>query len=215
MEGKEADQDDMESTLLALREQSKGKAKKPGVVYLATVPPYMKPQKLRNLLEVHGKILRLYLEPEDETVWKKRKKAGGNSKRKYTEGWIQFEKKKDAKKVALMLNGQQIGGKKRNFYYYDTWNLKYLSGFKWEHLTEKMLYESKTRQARLRAEIAKTKKTNDYFLERVTQAKALEEMENRRNKKRKNQNLASSENESTIDKDKRVRRQVYQHKPII
>jgi len=148
-------------------------------------------------------------------VWKKRKKAGGNSKRKYTEGWIQFEKKKDAKKVALMLNGQQIGGKKRNFYYYDTWNLKYLSGFKWEHLTEKMLYESKTRQARLRAEIAKTKKTNDYFLERVTQAKALEEMENRRNKKRKNQNLASSENESTIDKDKRVRRQVYQHKPII
>lgn len=30
------------------------------------------------------------------------------------------------------------GGKKRNFYHDDMWNIKYLKGFKWRHLTEKL-----------------------------------------------------------------------------
>merc|ERR1712107_311988 len=117
------------------------------------------------LLEEHGSVTKLYMAPEDESQRKRRKKTGGNGKQKYTEGWVQFADKKTAKVVAMKLNNQQLGGAKRNFYYYDTWNIKYLSGFKWEHLTEKMIYESKTRQARLRAEMTKTKRTNEYYLE--------------------------------------------------
>lgn len=30
------------------------------------------------------------------------------------------------------------------------WNLKYLSGFQWYHLTEKLNYDQKMRQARLK-----------------------------------------------------------------
>jgi ESF2/ABP1 family protein len=30
------------------------------------------------------------------------------------------------------------GGKKRNFYHDDMWNIKYLKGFQWRHLTEKL-----------------------------------------------------------------------------
>ena len=69
-------------------------------------------------------------------------KSGGNRNIKYVEGWVEFAKKKEAKTAALALNGQQIGGKKRNNKYReDIWNIKYLSGFKWFHLTEKLEYD--------------------------------------------------------------------------
>lgn len=40
--------------------------------------------------------------------------------------------------VALILNGAQMGGKRRSAYHYDLWNLKYLPKFKWDHLTEEI-----------------------------------------------------------------------------
>jgi hypothetical protein len=45
----------------------------------------------------------------------------------FTEGWVEFEDKSVAKSVALMLNGNQIGGKKRSAYYYDIWNIRWVS----------------------------------------------------------------------------------------
>ena len=52
----------------------------------------------------------------DPEIRKKRKKAGGNSKKSFTEGWVEFQDKKVAKLVALSLNNTPIGGKKRNYY---------------------------------------------------------------------------------------------------
>ena len=40
-----------------------------------------------------------------------------------------------ARMVALSLNGQKMINKKGSFYSEDIWNLKYLSKFKWHHLT--------------------------------------------------------------------------------
>lgn len=57
---------------------------------------------------------------------------------KYIEGWVEFVDKKIAKDVAEILNNQIVGGKKRNYYHDDIWNIKYLKGFKWTHLTEKL-----------------------------------------------------------------------------
>lgn len=37
--------------------------------------------------------------------------------------------------VVAMLNGQQMGGKRRSAYFYDLWCMKYLPKFKWDHLT--------------------------------------------------------------------------------
>ena len=39
----------------------------------------------------------------------------------FTEGWVEFEDKRVAKRVAEQLNGQPIGGKKRSAYYFDLW----------------------------------------------------------------------------------------------
>ena len=40
--------------------------------------------------------------------------------------------------VARMLNGQQMGGKRRSAYHYDLWCLKYLPKFQWDSLTEEI-----------------------------------------------------------------------------
>jgi hypothetical protein len=47
-----------------------------------------------------------------------------------------FHDKSIAKMVAQMLNAQVIGGKKGDRWRDDIWTMKYLSGFKWEMLSE-------------------------------------------------------------------------------
>lgn len=42
--------------------------KKSGVVYLSRIPPFMKPSKLRSLLEQYGTINRIFLAPEDSAA---------------------------------------------------------------------------------------------------------------------------------------------------
>ena len=73
----------------------------------------------------------------DPVVQQRRKKFGGNKRRNYTEGWVEFADKKVAKAVAVTLNNTPVGGKKRHYYHDDLWNIKYLSKFRWTHLTEK------------------------------------------------------------------------------
>lgn len=68
----------------------------------------------------------------------RRVKFKGNKKKNFTEGWVEFHDKRVAKTVALMLNNTPIGGKKRSYYHDDLWNIKYLSKFRWTHLTEKI-----------------------------------------------------------------------------
>lgn len=140
----------------------------------------MKPEKLRHLLGKYGDLNRIYLVPEDKALHKKRVAAGGNRRQKFTEGWIEFEDKKIAKRVAAMLNTTQIGGRKRDYYHDDIWNLKYLKGFKWDHLTEKIAYENRIRDQKLRMEIAQAKKENDAYLERVEQSKQFAKMDERK-----------------------------------
>ena len=109
---------------------------------MSRIPPYMSADYLRKQLSKRFEINRIYLEAEPEHVTNTRRKTGGNRKINYIEGWIEFERKKEAKLADLALNGQLFGGKKRhNAYHDDTWCIKYLSGFKWFHLTEKLAYD--------------------------------------------------------------------------
>lgn len=52
-----------------------------GVVYLSRIPPFMKPTKLRSLLEPYGAINRIFLTPEDPASHTRRVRNGGNKKR--------------------------------------------------------------------------------------------------------------------------------------
>lgn len=64
-------------------------------------------------------------------------KFGGSKKRNFTEGWVEFADKRVAKAIAMALNNFPIGGRKRNYYHDDIWNMKYLPRFRWSHLGEK------------------------------------------------------------------------------
>lgn len=56
------------------------------------------------------------------------------------------------------MNNTLIGGRKRNYYHDDMWNLKYLRKFKWDHLTEKVAYERRVRAQKLRLETMQAKR---------------------------------------------------------
>ncbi|POR33034.1 Pre-rRNA-processing protein ESF2 [Tolypocladium paradoxum] len=180
--------------------------KKSGVVYLSRIPPFMKPAKLRSLLEPYGTINRTFLAPEDPTAHARRVRAGGNKKRLYTEGWVEFVKKKDAKSVCELLNARIIGGKKRSYYHDDIWNLLYLKGFKWHHLTEQIAAENAERASRMRAEISKATKENKEFVRNVERAKMLDGMQ-AKSKKRK---AATGEDERAPTEGARTFKQVQQ-----
>ena len=159
--------------------------KKSGVVYLSRIPPFMKPIKLRSLLQPYGTINRIFLAPEDPAAHARRVRAGGNKKRSFTEGWVEFTRKRDAKAASELLNGRTIGGKKGSYYRDDLWNLLYLKGFKWHNLTEQIAAENAERTSRMRAEISKTTKENKDFVRNVERSKMLDGMEAKAKAKKK------------------------------
>ncbi|KAL7629742.1 RNA-binding ATPase activator esf2 [Parahypoxylon ruwenzoriense] len=158
--------------------------KKSGLVYLSRIPPFMKPAKLRSLLEPYGKINRIFLTPEDPQERSRRVRQGGNKKRCYTDGWVEFVNKKDAKKAVDLLNARTIGGKKNTYYRDDIWNLLYLKGFKWHNLTEQINSEMAERASRMRAEISKSTKENKEFVRNIEKAKMLDGMQAKATAKR-------------------------------
>lgn len=156
------------------------KLKKTGVVYLSSIPPYMKPSKLRQVLSRFGEIDRLFLKPEDHQVYRRRVKFGGNKKRSFVEGWAEFVDKNEAKLCAHTLNGNKFEGKKGSFYYDDIMNIKYLNGYKWSHLTEQMSKEHEVRQAKLAAELSQAQKFNKSFIRNIEQSKMVTNMQKKK-----------------------------------
>lgn len=148
-----------------------------GVVYLSRIPPYMKPIALRHLLRDYGELGRLYLAPEDPVATRRRVESGGNKKQRWTEGWVEFMDKKEAKAAAAMLNTKPMGNNKRGFYGSDLWCIKYLKGFKWHHLTEKIAYEGRIHASKMRAEMSAARKEADTYIARAEASKAIRKRE--------------------------------------
>lgn len=190
------------------------KADKRGVCYLSRIPPRMDPLKLRQILSQYGEIERIYLTPEDPAAHVHRKKAGGFRGQGFTEGWVEFTNKNVAKRVASMFNGEQVGGKKKSSFYYDLWNIKYLSKFKWDHLTEEIAYKNATREQKLALELSAAKKERDFYLAKVDQSRALSSIDERLKKKRKIQQEAGGEVRGDEQQAAKVTRQFRQTKPV-
>jgi ESF2/ABP1 family protein len=159
------------------------KKDKSGVIYISRVPPFMKPAVLRSLLTPYGAVGRIFLTPESTTSRQQRLRGGGTRRKLYLDGWVEFLKKKDAKFVAENLNSQTMGGKKRGRWHDEIWNIKYLSGVKWTHLVEQIQNENAERAARLRFEIAQSKKENARFLQNVEKGKMISGVEATRKKR--------------------------------
>ncbi|KAI9553626.1 putative activator of basal transcription 1-like [Daphnia sinensis] len=148
--------DNMSDEELEDEEMEKPKSrKKPGIVYLSSIPTGMNPQLVREFLGVHGEIGKSFLQPIETGVKKKRSN-------KFSEGWVEFASKRVAKAVAERLNNTKC-----------LWNIKYLPRFKWAHLNERLAYEKAVRQQRMRTEIAQVKRETNFFIESVDQSKKL------------------------------------------
>ncbi len=200
---------------LVLAERAKRKQAKRGVVYLGAIPPRMKPQKLRQLLSPFGKLDRVYLTPEDPGTRLRRKKFGGNTGKNFTEGWVEFLDKKKARSCAEMLNGTQIGGKRRSAHYSDLWMLKYLPKFKWDNLLEEIEYQKAIRDQKMQLELAVAKKERDFYLAKVEQSKQIEAMVRRRvaeGQSGDELNLADDKEETKEEYEKRIAKEKRERK---
>ncbi|KAJ3653259.1 hypothetical protein Zmor_012520 [Zophobas morio] len=138
------------------------KPPKRGIIYLSTIPPYMNVTRIREVFGEFGKIGRVYLQLADSEI-RNDKKSKRKVAKKFTEGWVEFERKSVAKKVALLLNNTQVSTRKKSKQYDCIWSIKYLSNFKWTHLHERLAYEKAARRQKLRAEIQLAKKKTTFF----------------------------------------------------
>ncbi|KAF8037635.1 hypothetical protein BT93_B0489 [Corymbia citriodora subsp. variegata] len=210
-----------EEALRKIRKKKKQLAKEAaqagnrGVCYLSRIPPHMDHVKLRQILSQYGEIQRIYLAPEDPAAQMKRKRAGGFRGQGFSEGWVEFAKKSVAKRVANMLNGEQIGGRKRSSFYYDLWNIKYLSKFKWDDLTEEIAYKNAIREQKLALELSAAKRERDFYLSKVDQSRALSSIEERLKKKQELQEGSAKSPEQPVSQPVvKMIRQFPQKQPV-
>ena len=67
--GDQSEKEGTDSRLSKRRRRLRGATKRsttPGLVYLSSIPPFMKPHKVRHLLSQYGDVGRVYLQPEGE-----------------------------------------------------------------------------------------------------------------------------------------------------
>jgi len=148
-----------------------GKKKKPGIIFLSSIPQGMNVSQTTSFFSEFGKVGRVFLQPD--TKGEKIKGGGGPEKlaKNFKEGWVEFLSKSVAKQVAKELNTTQVGGKRRSKAHNQLWNLKYLPRFKWIHLSERLAYETAVRQQRMRTEISQVKREAEHFKTCVDQKK--------------------------------------------
>ncbi|CAA6664126.1 unnamed protein product [Spirodela intermedia] len=186
------------------KENGRKKKKSNRICYLSRIPPNMDPASLRHMLSQYGEIDRIYLVPSDTSAAQgRRKRSGGPRGQAFSEGWVEFAKKGVAKRVANMLNGEQMGGRRRSSFYYDIWNIKYLSKFKWDDLTEEIAYKNASREQKLALEISA-----------FAQARAINAIEERLNKKRRNGDVGFTADDRSDKREAKIYRQFSQNRPF-
>ncbi|KAF7118148.1 hypothetical protein CNMCM5793_007541 [Aspergillus hiratsukae] len=161
------------------------KKNKTGVIYLSSLPPYLKPFALKSMLETRGfaPITKVFLTPEVPSTSAPRRRS--NKRKSYADGWVEFASKKTAKICAETLNATIVGGKKGGWYHDDVWNMKYLKGFKWADLMEQVQRERSEREAKRRIEDTRARKEDKVFLQGVEQGKVLQGIQKKNEEKRK------------------------------
>ncbi|CAI7648532.1 unnamed protein product [Penicillium pancosmium] len=163
---------------------------KPGVIYLSSLPPYLKPSALRSFLEQRGfaPITRVFLQPTVKGNGAPKRQS--NKRKTYSDGWVEFQSKATAKLAAETLNCQLVGGKKGSWYHDDIWNMKYLRGYKWSDLMEQIQRERAERESRQRAEDLRAKREEKVFMAGVERGRVEEGMAKKNDAKRKRQTEA-------------------------
>ncbi|XP_005533753.2 PREDICTED: activator of basal transcription 1 [Pseudopodoces humilis] len=138
----------------------------PGVLYLSFLPPGFGPRQARALLRPHGELGRVFLQPRGGSVRRRRQRPGGSPAAAFCEGWVEFRDKRAAKRAAKILHGAPMAPRPRSPFRHHCWSVKYLPGFRWPHLSERLSYERQVRAQRLRAEVAQAKREGGFYARR-------------------------------------------------
>lgn len=175
-----------------------------GVVYVSRVPPGMDVGALRSLLGRAGRLGRVWLRPESAEVRKERQALGSSRRRgEFRDGWVEFPKRRDAKRAVSLLNGRAMAGAtRRGRWADDLWCLKLLRGYQWSDLVEETCAGARERTLRVKAEIAAARREKAFIEERVAMGRRIEKDE--REKKpvrrfRQKRAIADREWEEDID----------------
>ncbi|KAI3844077.1 hypothetical protein MKW92_043906, partial [Papaver armeniacum] len=130
------------------------KARNRGVCYMSRIPPQMDPVKLLQVLSQYGEIDRIYLVPETKQLPQQvnRKKAGDFGGQGFSEGWVEFTNKRVPKRIAEMLNGEQ------------------------------MAYKHALREQKLTLEISAAKRERNFYMDKVDKSKGLTAIQERMKK---------------------------------
>lgn len=135
-----------------------------GIIYLSYVPEGLTVKILRQIMGKFGDVGKIYLEPE----------GNGKKLRTYSEGWVEFRKKRVAKFVAKSLNGTSLQyGRKHCKINGQVWSIKYLHRFKWAHLTEQLAQDRATKDQKRRFEMSQAKKQVDFYQKMTEKSKYL------------------------------------------
>ncbi|MCQ2818083.1 MAG: RNA-binding protein, partial [archaeon] len=166
----------------------KEKIQRTGILYLSHIPEGMKVNDIREKLSEFD-VNRIYLVP-----LKKIKDSKGNDIQIYKEGWVEFEDKLMAKMAEYVLNGKTIGGKKNCPFKDQLWTLQYIHKFKWHDLMNSINEDKRVREKKLKAEIAQSRRENEFIMKNLERTKMLNKKKKREQKKEKE--------EKELDEDK-------------
>lgn len=140
-----------------------------GVLYFSYIPDGITVRILRDIMSELGEVGRIYLEPDPRNPTSKR--------RRYTEGWLEFKKKRVAKEVAAELDGTQIEyGKKHSTISGQTWSIKYLHRFKWSNLIDRLSDDKEARGAKRRREMSESRKQADFYQRMTERSRMMKKM---------------------------------------
>jgi ESF2/ABP1 family protein len=92
----------------------------------------------------------------------------------------------------------------------DLWNIKYLPKFKWSHLTEKVAYERRVREQKLRVEMMQARRENASYVQMVETGKKLDQIEVRKRKRGEEGDVVASKRGDKTEKRQKHR----QTKPL-
>ncbi|ETN65611.1 hypothetical protein AND_002621 [Anopheles darlingi] len=119
---------------------------------------------LRELLQPMANVGRIYMQPECKGAnTKKRTVLGKRTVLNYTEAWVEFSKKREARLLAKHLNAQPISTSRKSVFCDILWNMKYLPRYTWVQLSERLSYEKAVGPQKRRAEIAQARKEAAHF----------------------------------------------------
>jgi ESF2/ABP1 family protein len=163
--------------------------KREGVIYLPSLPPYLRPSALRNLLQQRGfgPITRLFLTPASTSTTKSSStstKSSKSARKLYTEGWLALPTASLAKRCVSTLNATPIGGKKGGYYRDDLWNMRYLKGVSWAELMDGVRNERAEAEAQREQERRGIERAAREFVKGVGEGRRWEGLEEGKRKKR-------------------------------